>query len=67
MHIAREQRRWENNLARESRNGLLICDTDEYATAMFKEVYLGARGPEIEALADESPADLYLVTDHGGV
>lgn len=67
MHIALEQKRWEDNLARRSQNGLLICDTDEYATAMFKEVYLESLGPEIIALAAESPADLYLVTDHEGV
>lgn len=66
-HIALEQKRLEDNLARRSQNGLLICDTDEYATAMFKEVYLGSLAPEIIKFAAQSPADLYLVTDHEGV
>lgn len=66
-HIAREQKRWEDNLARQSQNGLLICDTDEYATAMFSEVYLGHRTPGILERAEATPADLYIVTDHFGV
>lgn len=67
LHIAETQKQWEDDLARESRNGLLICDTDEFATAMFHEVYLNAKAPEVIGLANESPADLYIVTDHEGV
>jgi NadR type nicotinamide-nucleotide adenylyltransferase len=68
-HIATEQRRLENNLARRSRHGLLICDTDEYATAMFSEFYLASPkiGKRLEALAATTPADLYIITDHEGV
>jgi HTH-type transcriptional repressor of NAD biosynthesis genes len=61
LHIAGEQRRWEDNLARLS-GPVLICDTDEYATAMFHEVYLGEAAPGIRP---PQPADLYIVTDHG--
>jgi NadR type nicotinamide-nucleotide adenylyltransferase len=66
-HIAREQKEWEDKLARESKRGLLICDTDEFATAMFHEVYLGQSAPDILDLAWETPADLYIITDHIGV
>jgi HTH-type transcriptional repressor of NAD biosynthesis genes len=66
-HIAHEQGRWEDNLARESHNGLLICDTDEFATAMFHEVYLGRSDASLGALARATPADLYIITDHEGV
>lgn len=67
-HIAREQKRWEDSLARRSQNGLLICDTDEYATAMFHQVYLESTLPTaIMQMAAKSPADLYLITDHEGV
>lgn len=66
-HIAREQKRWEDNLARESHNGLLICDTDEFATAMFHGAYLGLTHGGILTDAFATPADLYIVTDHVGV
>lgn len=67
-HIAIEQRRWEEKLARQSHGGLLICDTDEFATAMFHEVYLdGLEAPHIYEYAMQTPADLYIITDHEGV
>jgi HTH-type transcriptional repressor of NAD biosynthesis genes len=66
-HIAREQKRWEDNLARRSRGGLLVCDTDRFATAMFHGVYLGLTHGGILKDALATPADLYLVTDHVGV
>jgi HTH-type transcriptional repressor of NAD biosynthesis genes len=69
-HIAQEQKRIEDNLARRTSCGLLICDTDEYATAMFSRMYL-TDSAEVEAeligLADQSPADLYIITDDQGV
>jgi len=67
IHIAEEQKRWEDKLARVSENGLLICDTDEFATAMFSEVYLGEQTPEIIDIAKLSAADLYIVTSDLGV
>lgn len=67
MHIAREQKRLEDNLARYSQNGLLICDTDEYATAMFHEVYMGTEYAHLYKIASRTPADLYIITDHAGV
>lgn len=66
-YISREQKRWEDNLARESRGGLLICDTDEFATAMFHEVYLNEAAPRIVEAASKTPADLYIITSHEGI
>jgi HTH-type transcriptional regulator, transcriptional repressor of NAD biosynthesis genes len=72
--IAQQQKRMEDYMARYSRNGLLICDTDEFATAMFSSVYLGkpiGKPGSVEAelveIAQRSPADLYIITDHEGV
>ena len=66
IRIAEEQRHWENMLAAEAHSGVLICDTDEFATAMFAEVYLGEAGKQVshqvEMLAEQSYADLYIVT-----
>jgi nicotinamide riboside kinase len=45
---------------------VLLCDTDTLATAIWYERYLGARSPEVEALAIETPS-LYLLTWHDDV
>jgi HTH-type transcriptional repressor of NAD biosynthesis genes len=61
VHIAREQQRREDEAARRS-SGLVVCDTDAFATEIWLERYLGphdARGwPQ-----RERPMDLYLLTD----
>lgn len=72
FHISRMQKQWEDELARRSKRGLLICDTDEFATAMFAELYLDGQelrrvGNNILIDAEESEADLYIITDHRGV
>lgn len=59
--IAKAQQVFENSLAPSS-NGLLICDTDAFATSMWHERYLGTIAPEVEAIADSSPHDLYILT-----
>jgi NadR type nicotinamide-nucleotide adenylyltransferase len=60
-HIAVEQCRMEDSAARES-NGLLICDTDAFATSIWHRRYLGRRSPAVEAIADSRRHDLYLLT-----
>lgn len=40
VHIAFEQQRWEDDLARRA-NRVLICDTDAFATRIWSERYLG--------------------------
>lgn len=61
VHIAEEQRRREDLAARES-NGLLICDTDAFATSIWHRRYVGTRSPQVEAIADGCRYDLYLLT-----
>lgn len=68
--IAVNQRKWENELAYHAQSGLLVCDTDEYATAMFLEQYLTKEPDEswhVQAMAARTPADLYLITSPVGV
>ena len=60
--IAAEQCRREDAAASAS-NGLLICDTDAFATSIWHRRYLGERSPAVEALADSYRPDLYLLTD----
>jgi nicotinamide riboside kinase len=63
--IAREQNALEEREARVT-GRVLICDTDAFATAIWYERYLGARAPEVEALAIAEPS-LYLLTHHDDV
>ena len=60
--IAAEQCRREDEAASAS-NGLLICDTDAFATSIWHRRYLGERSLVVEALADSYRPDLYLLTD----
>jgi NadR type nicotinamide-nucleotide adenylyltransferase len=59
--IAAEQGRREDEAAR-SANRVLVCDTDAFATALWHQRYLGARSPEVDAMAAARRADLYLLT-----
>jgi len=61
VHIARTQSSMEDSLA-ESSNGLVIADTDAFATSVWHERYLGTRSPEVEAVAAKRRCDLYIVT-----
>ncbi len=58
VHIAFEQQRLEDDLARRS-SPLLVCDTDALATRIWYEFYLG-REPERWPLPP-SKIDLYLI------
>jgi len=61
MKIARAQATLEDALA-ESSNGLLICDTDPFATSIWHERYMGSQSPEVEKFADRRHYDLYILT-----
>jgi HTH-type transcriptional repressor of NAD biosynthesis genes len=61
VHIARRQQALEDEAARDA-NRVLFCDTDALATALWHEQYLGARAPEVEAIARERTYDLTLLT-----
>lgn len=59
--IARLQNSIENSLA-ESSNGLVICDTDAFATSIWHERYMGFRSKKVEEIAKEIGHDLYILT-----
>ncbi len=61
VHIAHAQSQMEDALA-EASNGLVICDTDAFATGIWHERYLEARSPEVEAVAAARHYDLYILT-----
>jgi HTH-type transcriptional regulator, transcriptional repressor of NAD biosynthesis genes len=60
--IAQTQCLWEDEAARHC-SGLLICDTDAFATSIWHERYMGFRSPEVEAVAARHRRpDLYLLS-----
>ncbi len=61
LHIAREQQRMEDDLARRS-DGLLICDTNAFATQLWEERYTGSISEELLDFGCRPP-DLYILTD----
>jgi HTH-type transcriptional regulator, transcriptional repressor of NAD biosynthesis genes len=62
IHIASEQIRRENELARNAR-GVLICDTDAFATSVWHKRYMGFYSPEIQKVIENGKrADLYILT-----
>lgn len=61
MHIARMQSQMEDALA-ESSDGIVICDTDAFATGVWHERYMGSRSKSVEELAAARRYDLYIVT-----
>jgi NadR type nicotinamide-nucleotide adenylyltransferase len=61
VHIAREQRRRENEAARQA-NRILICDTDAFATTIWHERYVGTPSAAVSAAATGRQPDLYLLT-----
>ena len=61
IKIARAQGVLEDALA-EASNGLVICDTDAFATGVWHERYMGKRSPQVEAIAAQRKYDLYILT-----
>lgn len=59
--IARVQRELETALA-ESATGLLICDTDAFATCLWHERYMDGRAEAVEEIARQENHGFYLVT-----
>ena len=56
-------------MAREASAGIMFCDTDSLATALWQEVYLGSTSDAVwrAAAAHGAPYALYVVTDHVGI
>jgi NadR type nicotinamide-nucleotide adenylyltransferase len=62
-HIAATQCEREDAAARLA-NGVLICDTDAFATAIWHRRYMGCASPAVEAIvARHRRPDLYLLSD----
>jgi HTH-type transcriptional repressor of NAD biosynthesis genes len=59
--IAKEQADLEDKLA-ESSNGLVICDTDPFATSVWHERYMNNNSDEVETVASHRTYDIYIVT-----
>ncbi len=62
VHIAHMQQSMENQLAGES-NGLLICDTNAFATRLWHERYVGGMSEAVDTIAAKDKVDLYIITD----
>jgi HTH-type transcriptional repressor of NAD biosynthesis genes len=69
LRIALEQNALEDRMAREAPVGIMFCDTDSLATALWEEVYLGSTSDAVWRAADAhgAPYVLYLLTDHAGI
>jgi NadR type nicotinamide-nucleotide adenylyltransferase len=69
LRIALEQNALEDRMAREAPEGIMFCDTDSLATALWEEVYLGStsRATMRAVEAHGTPYSVYLLTDHVGV
>jgi HTH-type transcriptional regulator, transcriptional repressor of NAD biosynthesis genes len=61
VHIAEAQNILEDSLA-EASNGMVICDTDAFATSLWHERYMGFRSPRVEKIARRQAHDLYILT-----
>jgi HTH-type transcriptional repressor of NAD biosynthesis genes len=69
LRIALEQNALEDRMAREAPAGIMFCDTDSLATALWEEVYLGSTSDAVWRAVDAhgAPFALYLLTDHEGI
>lgn len=59
--IAKAQCVLEDSLA-EASNGLVIVDTDAFATSIWHERYMGTRSQQVESIAAKRHYDLYVLT-----
>lgn len=59
--IAHQQQLMESQMAGQS-NGLVICDTNAFATRLWHERYMGDMEPAVDAIAAEDKVDLYIIT-----
>jgi HTH-type transcriptional regulator, transcriptional repressor of NAD biosynthesis genes len=65
--IAERQVALEDEAAARCSGGVVVCDTDAFATGIWHERYLGTRSAAVEAWAAARPHPLYLLTSHEGV
>lgn len=62
IQIAREQNQREDAAASRA-NGVLVCDTDSFATGVWHERYVGSRSGDVEAFSRFRHYAHYLLTD----
>lgn len=60
-HIARQQQAMEKHVASQS-GGVIVCDTNAFATTLWQERYMGSITKEVQAIADRDIVTLYIVT-----
>jgi len=60
-HIATTQQAFENQVATSS-HGLVICDTNAFATTIWQQRYMGYTSPDVQAIADKDIVDMYILT-----
>lgn len=60
-HIACMQQKMENQLAGQS-HGLIICDTNAFATRLWHERYMGRLESSADSIATQDKVDLYILT-----
>ena len=61
LHIAAAQNSLEDALARKS-NGVLICDTDAFATRLWHERYMGFLSDDLDNIVNTQNKCLYILT-----
>jgi nicotinamide riboside kinase len=61
IHIASEHSRREDEQARNA-YGVLISDTDAFATTVWHKRYMGFYSPEVQKIANRRKVDLYILT-----
>ncbi len=61
IHIASEQNRQENERARNA-HGVLICDTDAFATTVWHRRYMGFYSDIVNNIGEQNTHDFYILT-----
>jgi len=61
IKIAKAQCVLEDSIA-EASNGLVICDTDAFATGVWHERYMNSRSARVESVSANRKYDLYILT-----
>lgn len=61
IHIASEHSRREDELARNAK-GVLISDTDAFATSIWHKRYMGFYSPAVQKIGNKRKVDLYILT-----
>lgn len=61
VHIAKMQQDMEREFAKNS-HGIIVCDTNAFATSLWQKRYMGHTTPEVEAIAQQDRVNQYFLT-----